>query len=54
MNKKGFASMYIVYSFFLVFIMTLFGILMINHYKRNFLNNIKTEIKESLINYSLK
>lgn len=48
MNKKGFASIYMVYSFFLVFITMMLSVLMINNYKRNLLNVIKKDIKEEL------
>ena len=49
--KKGFASMYIVYSFFLVFIMMMLTVLMVNNYKSNFLNTLKSDIKINLDNY---
>lgn len=48
MNKKGFASIYMVYSFFLVFITMMLSVLMINNYKRNLLNVLKKDIKEEL------
>ena len=52
--KKGFASMYMVYSFFLIFIMMMLSVLMINNYKRNFLERLKTDIKEELKEYHLE
>ncbi len=52
--KKGFASMYIVYSFFLVFIMMMLTVLMVNNYKSNFLNTLKSDIKINLDNYKLE
>lgn len=48
MNKKGFASIYMVYSFFLIFITMMLSVLMINQYKRNLLNTLKNDIKEEL------
>ena len=51
--KKGFASMYIVYSFFLIFIVMLLSVLMINNYKKSFLNTLKEDIKSELATYSL-
>ncbi len=54
MNKKGFASMYIVYSFFLIFILMLLTTLMVNNYKRIFLNALKNDIKLNLEDYSLE
>lgn len=54
MKKRGFASMYMVYSFFLVFIIMMLSVLMINNYKKTFLNALKNDIKEELINYHLE
>ena len=51
--NKGFASMYIVYSFFLIFIIMMLSVLMINNYKNNFLNTLKEDIKLNLNNYNL-
>ncbi len=51
--KKGFASMYMVYSFFLIFIIMMLSVLMINNYKKSFLNTLKTDIKEELASYHL-
>ncbi len=51
--KKGFASMYMVYSFFLIFIIMMLSVLMINNYKKTFLNTLKNDIKEELTSYHL-
>ena len=51
--KKGFASMYLVYSFFLDFIVLLLTTLTINNYKTHFLNTLKKDIKTELSNYHL-
>ena len=51
--KKGFASIYIVYSFFLIFIVMMLSVLMINNYKKSFLNVLKNDIKEDLKEHSL-
>lgn len=48
MKNKGFASMYLVYSFFLVFIVVMLSVLLINNYKHQFLQIIKNDIKEEL------
>ncbi len=53
MKNKGFASMYLVYSFFLVFIVVMLSVLLINNYKSHFLNIIKNDIREELTNYKL-
>ncbi|MCM1053785.1 MAG: hypothetical protein NC483_07430 [Ruminococcus sp.] len=53
MKKKGFASMFMVYSFFLIFILMMGTALMINTYKKNFLNALKNDIKLDLKNYHL-
>ena len=52
--KKGFASMYLVYSFFLVFIVMMLSVLMINNYKQTFLNALKNDIKEDLYQKELE
>lgn len=52
--KKGFASMYMVYSLFLVFILMMLTVLLVNNYKTNFLNILKTDIKEELRGYDLE
>ncbi len=52
--KKGFASMYLVYSFFLVFIVMMLSVLMINNYKQTFLNALKNDIKEELYQKELE
>ena len=54
MKKKGFASMYIVYSLFLILIMMMLSTLAINNYKRNFLNSLKNDIKEEVNSYKLE
>ena len=54
MMKKGFASMYTVYSLFLVFILMMLTVLLVNNYKTNFLNILKTDIKEELRGYDLE
>lgn len=51
MRKQGFASMYMVYSFFLVFIIMMLSVMMINNYKKTFLNALKNDIKDELSNY---
>lgn len=51
MKKNGFAAMYMVYSFFLVFSIIILSIIMLNNYRRVFLNALKNDIKEELINY---
>ncbi len=48
MKKNGFASIYMVYSFFLIFILMMMTVLMINNYKKTFLNSLKNDIKEEL------
>ncbi len=52
--KKGFASMYMIYSFFLIFIVMMLSVLMINSYKSNFLNKLKNDIKTELNLYELE
>ncbi len=53
MKSKGFASIYLVYAFFLVFIVVMLTGFMINNYKKNFLNTLKNDIKEELMSYHL-
>ena len=53
MGKKGFASMFMIYSFFLIFIVMMLSVLMINNYKKNFLNSLKDDIKSELTAYHL-
>ena len=48
MNKKGFAAMYMVYYLFLIFILMMLTVLLVNNYKSNFLNILKTDIKNDL------
>lgn len=52
-NQKGFASMCLVYSFFLIFILMMMTTLMVNNYKRNFLNILKNDVKDELKNYHI-
>lgn len=54
MKNKGFGSMYLIYSFFLVFVIVMLSILMINNYKKHFLDVLKNDIKEELQNYKLE
>lgn len=54
MEKKGFASMYMVYSFFIVFILMMLTTLAVNTYKQRFLNALKNDIKLELQNYQLE
>ncbi len=46
--KKGFASMVMVYSFFLVFVLIMLTTLLIHNYKSHFLNVLKNDVKEEL------
>ena len=46
--------MYIVYSFFIIFIMVMLSVLLINNYKKSFLNTLKMDIKEEVNNYHLE
>lgn len=48
MKKNGFASIYMVYSFFLIFILMMLTVLMVNNYKKVFLTSLKNDIKEEL------
>ena len=40
--------MYMVYSLFLIFILMMLTVLLVNNYKSNFLNILKTDIKNDL------
>ncbi|MCI9280734.1 MAG: hypothetical protein HFI49_00525 [Bacilli bacterium] len=53
MKKRGFASMYMVYSFFVVFILMMLTTLMVNTYKQKFLNTLKNDIKIKLQDYHI-
>lgn len=46
--------MYMVYTFFLVFIMMMLTTLMINNYKKDFLDTLKEDIKIELNIYHLE
>ena len=52
--RKGFAAIYMVYSFFLIFIVMLLSVFMINNYKRRFLNSLKEDIKNEVSSYHLE
>lgn len=54
MKKRGFASMYMVYSFFVVFILMMLTTLMVNTYKQRFLNALKNDIKIKLQDYHIE
>lgn len=54
MKNKGFGSMYLIYSFFLVFVIVMLSVLMINNYKKHFLDVLKNDIKAELQNYKLE
>lgn len=54
MNKRGFASMYMVYSFFLIFITMLLSVLLIQGYKKNFLTRLKMDAMEEMQMYHLE
>lgn len=54
MKKRGFASMYMVYSFFVVFILMMLTTLMVNTYKQKFLNTLKNDIKIKLQDYHIE
>lgn len=45
--------MYLVYSFFLVFIVVMLSVLLVNNYKNHFLQIIKNDIKEEVNNHKL-
>ncbi len=53
MKKRGFLSMYMVYTFLSVFILGMFTIMMVNNYKKTFLNALKNDIKTELESYHL-
>jgi hypothetical protein len=53
LKKRGFASMYMVYSFFVVFILMMLTTLMVNTYKQKFLNTLKNDIKIKLQDYHI-
>ncbi len=46
--------MYLVYSFFLVFITMMLSVLMVQNYKKSFLDALKDDIKEEVQNYHLE
>ena len=54
MKKRGFASMYMVYSIFIIFIMMMLSVLFINNYKKSFLNALKNDIKEEINTYHIE
>lgn len=54
LKKRGFASMYMVYSFFLVFILMMLTTLAVNTYKQRFLNALKNDIKLELKDYHIE
>lgn len=54
MKKQGFASMYMVYSFFIIFILMMLTTLAVNTYKQRFLNALKNDIKSELQSYQLE
>ncbi len=54
MKKRGFASMYMVYSFFLIFILMMLTTLAVNTYKQRFLNALKNDIKAELKDYHIE
>ena len=54
MKKRGFASMYMVYSFFLIFILMMLTTLAVNTYKQRFLNALKNDIKLELKDYHIE
>ena len=54
MKKCGFASMYMVYSFFLIFILMMLTTLAVNTYKQRFLNALKNDIKLELKDYHIE
>lgn len=53
LKKNGFASMYMVYSFFIIFILMMLTTLAVNTYKQRFLNTLKNDIKEEIQSYQL-
>lgn len=54
MKRQGFAAIYMVYSFFLVFILMMLTVLMINTYKQRFLNTLKNDIKTEVQDYHIE
>lgn len=46
--------MYMVYSFFIIFIMMMLSVLLINNYKKSFLNALKNDIKEEISTYHIE
>lgn len=54
MKRQGFAAIYMVYSFFLVFILMMLTVLMVNTYKQRFLNTLKNDIKEEVQGYHIE
>lgn len=54
MKKQGFASMYMVYSFFIIFILMMLTTLAVNTYKQRFLNVLKNDIKSEIQSYQLE
>ena len=50
--KKGFLSIYVVYTFFIVFIIMMITTLVITNYKKDFLDTLKEDIKLELTSYS--
>ncbi len=46
--------MYLVYSFFLVFIIIMLSVMTINGYKKNLLNVLKNDIKNEIETYHLE
>lgn len=54
MKRQGFAAIYMVYSFFLVFILMMLTVLMVNTYKQRFLNTLKSDIKSEVQGYHIE
>lgn len=54
MKRQGFAAIYMVYSFFLVFILMMLTVLMVNTYKQRFLNTLKNDIKAEIQDYHIE
>ena len=52
--KKGFAALTMVYTFFTIFIIMMITVLMINTYKKNFLDKLKEDAKLELKNYHIE
>jgi len=51
--KKGFASIYLVYSFLIIFVVFIMSFVLLSNYKGTFLNTLKDDIKNELNNYKL-